>query len=118
MRGQVKGPQEPELFCHRSHTYFLLLHTSKIFKNAQLQRKEDLCQKFIFVPAPAFIFFQSLLELKMKFLNIVLFQGSEGLAPQKPNNMHFSTVLPSSIKLRVCSPPPGWLVVVVRRKVL
>ena len=37
----------------------------------------------------------------MKFLKIVLFQGSVGLAPKKPNNMHFSTVLPSSLKLRI-----------------
>ena len=31
-----------------------------------MSRKEDLCQKFIFVRAPSFILFQSLLEIKMK----------------------------------------------------
>ena len=97
--------------------FFLLLHKSKFFKKPNYKsRKEDFCQKCIFVPALSFIFFQSLFLLNMKFLKIVLFQGSAGLAPPKPNNMYFSSVLPISLKLRVCL--TRWMVVVVKRKVL
>ena len=89
-------PDHRQFSCHRLQPYFLLLHRSKFLKKPNYKsQKEDLCQKFIFVPASSFIFFQSLFELKTKFLKIVLFQGSGGggVAPQKPNNMHFSTVL-------------------------
>ena len=49
-------------------------HRSKFLKKANYKsRKKDLCQKFTFVPAPSFIVFQSLFELKMKILKTVLF---------------------------------------------
>ena len=68
----IQLPQITDLFS--AFAQIKVLHKS---------RKEDLCQKFIIVPAPS-IFFQSLFELMLQ-LKIVLFQGSGGLAPQKPN---------------------------------
>ena len=97
--------------------FFLLLHKSKFFKKPNYKsRKEDFCQKCIFVPALSFIFFQSLFFTKYEIFKDCLIPGSAGLAPPKPNNMYFSSVLPISLKLRVCL--TRWMVVVVKRKVL
>ena len=62
--------------CHRSQTYFLFLHKSKFLKKPNYKSRKNLCQKFIFVPAPSLIYFQPLFELKMYFLAIVLIRGS------------------------------------------
>ena len=78
----------------------------KVFKKAQLQvtkkkKKKRIFQKLIFVPATASIFFQSLVELKMKFLKLVLFQGSGSLHYRNPKICIF-TVVPSTLKLGAC----------------
>ena len=109
-------PDHRQYSCHRLQTYFLLLHKSIFFlKPNYKSRKEDLCQKFIFGPAPSFMFFSISVRTKDEIFKDCLISGiwGVGLAPQKPNNMHFSTVL-SKIK----SLSPDWLVVVTRRKVL
>ena len=141
--GLDKAPKEPELpclseftenvtdflFCTNhtwpyqitdntaatDHRLIFCFYTNQSFLKSSKSRKQDLCQKFIFVPAPSHIFFRSFFELKMHFLEIVYLGGL------------CSTVLPSSLKLSVCtpSPPPpahththtGWQVVVVRRKI-
>ena len=126
-----------QIFClHKSHMaipitdntaaadhrlIFCLCTNQSLKKSTITSHRKRIFQKFIFVSAPSFILFQSLFELKMKFFKIVLFHQRSGVGGLPYTSQIICIFRQYSLKLSLPVPPippQGWLVVVVRRKVL